>query len=166
MFFKRSKPDPESAVALGHYQAIVARARKPDWYVAGQVPDTVDGRFDMVALMLSLYTFRLEAIDTPAARRMIARVDEHFVEDMDASLRQIGIGDMVIGKHVGKTMSALGGRLGAYREAGLEDDDAMKTALQRNLYRGVETPPLDWALARVREEQSRLAALADAELLA
>ncbi len=165
MVFRRKQPDPESVAALGHYQRIVARARNADWYRAGQVPDTVDGRFDMVALMLALYTFRLEAIDTDLSRRMIARVDEHFVEDMDASLRQIGIGDMMIGKHVGKTMSALGGRLGAYRDAG-DDDAAMKAALDRNLYRAVDDAPLDWALARVRAEQARLAALPDRELLA
>lgn len=166
MFFKRKQPDPESVAALGHYQRIVERARRADWYLAGQVPDTVDGRFDMVVLMLAFYTFRLEGMDTPESRRMIARVDEHFVEDMDASLRQIGIGDMMIGKHVGKTMSALGGRLGAYRDAGMNDDDAMKSALDRNLYRHVEDAPLDWALTQVRTEQARLAALPDAELLA
>jgi cytochrome b pre-mRNA-processing protein 3 len=57
---------------------------------------------------------------------------------MDSQLREIGIGDMVVGKHVGKMMGALGGRIGAYRE-GLRAGE-FEAALVRNLYRGAEPP--------------------------
>jgi cytochrome b pre-mRNA-processing protein 3 len=114
------------------YAAIVAEAREPHWYQAGAVPDTVDGRFDMIAAVLSLVLIRLEADQAGAAPA--AHLAERFVSDMDAQLREIGIGDIVVGKHIGRMMGMLGGRLGAYRE-GLAAGD-LGPALVRNLYRG------------------------------
>ena len=114
------------------YTAIVARAREPHWYEAGGVPDTIDGRFDMVATVLSFVLLRLE--DDPAAAGPSAKLTERFVEDMDGQLREIGIGDIVVGKHIGKMMSMLGGRLGAYRDAATPG--VLDAALVRNLYRG------------------------------
>ena len=123
----------ETGLAL--YEAAVARAREPHWYLDGAVPDTVDGRFDMIAAVLSLVLLRLEA--DPAAAPLSAAATERFVDDMDGQIRQAGIGDIVVGKRIGRMMAMLGGRLGAYRDglaAGTLDD-----ALVRNLYRG-ETP--------------------------
>lgn len=138
--------------ALPLYEAVVARARQPHWYLKGQVPDTVDGRFDMIAAVLSFVLLRLEA--DPAAAVPSARVTERFVDDMDQQLRQIGIGDITVGKHIGRMMAMLGGRLGAYREALAGGD--LSAALIRNLYRG--NPPEEAALAHVR---NRLLALRD-----
>lgn len=132
------------------YAAIVARARAPHWYIDGQVPDTVDGRFDMVAAILSLVLLRLEG--DAAGAEPSARLTERFVSDMDGQLREIGIGDIVVGKHIGKMMSALGGRLGAYRE-GLAGDD-MEGAIMRNIYRGEAPQPA--AAAHVRGELTAL----------
>jgi cytochrome b pre-mRNA-processing protein 3 len=120
--------------ALPLYTAIVARAREPHWYEAG-VPDTVDGRFDMIATTLAFVLLRLE--DDPAAAEASARLTERFVDDMDGQLREIGIGDIIVGKHIGKMMGMLGGRLGAYRTALAEG--SLGPALVRNLWRG-ETP--------------------------
>lgn len=133
------------------YAAIVDRARRPHWYVEGGVPDTLDGRFDMVAAILSVVLLRLES--DPAATEPSARLTERFVTDMDGQLRELGIGDIVVGKHIGKMMSALGGRLGAYRE-GLSGN-GMDTAITRNIYRG-EAPEAG-ALAHVRAELTALA---------
>jgi len=120
--------------ALPLYTAIVARAREPHWFEAG-VPDTVDGRFDMIATVLAFVLLRLE--DDPEAAEASARLTERFVDDMDGQLREIGIGDIVVGKHIGKMMGMLGGRLGAYRTALAEG--GLGAALVRNLWRG-ETP--------------------------
>ena len=117
--------------ALPLYQAVVARARQPHWYLEGQVPDTVDGRFDMIAAVLATVLLRLEGDDT--AKIVSVELTERFVDDMDAQLREIGIGDIVVGKHVGRMMSMLGGRLSAFREGFAGDLDG---ALVRNLYRG------------------------------
>jgi cytochrome b pre-mRNA-processing protein 3 len=125
------RPEPAEAPL---YRAIVARARQPHWYLDGQVPDTVDGRFDMIAAVLSVVLIRMETL--PDAAGPSARLTERFVDDMDGQLRQIGIGDIVVGKHVGRMMAMLGGRLGAYRD-GLAAGD-LRPALLRNLYRAGE----------------------------
>ncbi|SDA33383.1 ubiquinol-cytochrome C chaperone family protein [Sphingomonas sp. NFR15] len=139
--------------ALPLYTAIVARGREPHWYVEGQVADTIDGRFDMIAGVLAFVLLRLE--DDPAGAETVARVTERFVEDMDGQLRQIGIGDIIVGKHIGKMMSMLGGRIGAYRDALAAGN--LDAALVRNLYRG-ETP----SEPGLRHVAARLYALRDA----
>ncbi|MEG8041071.1 ubiquinol-cytochrome C chaperone family protein [Sphingomonas sp. LR60] len=136
----------ERTAALPLYDAVVARARAPHWYLEGAVPDTLDGRFDMVAAVLAMVLLRLE--DDPDGAEPIAQLTERFVDDMDAQVRQIGFGDMVVGKHVGKMMGMLGGRLGAYRD-GLANG-GLDEALVRNLYRG--TAPETAAVAHVRGE--------------
>ena len=128
--FKRSADPKQTMLPL--YKAIVARGRAVHWYVEGKVPDTLDGRFDMIAAVLSLVLIRLEQVDK---RNESVWLTELFVDDMDGQLRQMGIGDVVVGKHIGRMMSALGGRLSAYREALTEDGD-LADALRRNLYRG------------------------------
>ncbi|KQM26625.1 MULTISPECIES: ubiquinol-cytochrome C chaperone family protein [unclassified Sphingomonas] len=140
----RREPPPRIATTL--YTAVVARGRMPHWYLAGGVPDTLDGRFDMIAAVLSMVMLRLEGEGAGAAPA--ASLAECFVDDMDGQLRQIGFGDMVVGKHIGRMMAALGGRLGAYRD-GLSDG-GFESALVRNLYRGVEPAPD--ALAHVAAE--------------
>jgi cytochrome b pre-mRNA-processing protein 3 len=114
------------------YDAVVARARDPFWYREGQVPDTLDGRFDMLAAMMAIVLIRLETEAGEEAKLNSVLLTELFVEDMDESLHQIGIGDYVVGKHVGKMMSALGGRLGAFRQAAQDRDFA--GPVRRNVF--------------------------------
>ncbi|MDO9488598.1 MAG: ubiquinol-cytochrome C chaperone family protein [Sphingomonadaceae bacterium] len=130
------------------YRAVVAVAREPRWYTAGAVPDTLDGRFDMVALALSLMLIRLEG--EAGARASTVGLTERFVEDMDGSLREIGVGDLVVGKRVGDMVGALEGRLGAYRGA-FAGVEPLADALARNLYRGAAPAPdvLAWTAAAV-----------------
>lgn len=126
------------------YDAIVARGRDPFWYREGGVPDTVDGRFDMIAALTALVLLRLEAEGAPG-RAPAAYVGELFVADMDSSLREIGIGDYVVGKHVGRMMGALGGRLAAFRAAAPDGD--LLPAVTRNIFH--ESPPSNAAAALV-----------------
>lgn len=125
------KTDPEKAALLPLYDQIVAKARAPHWYREGNVPDNLDGRFEMVAAILSLMLIRLEQDDGEA--RYGVYLTEIFVDDMDGQLREIGIGDMLVGKHIGKMMSALGGRLTAYRK-GLRCKAEMRAAIARNIF--------------------------------
>lgn len=134
------------------YGALVAKARHPHWYVEGGVADTIDGRFDMLAAILSIALLRLEALDAKAES---VALTELFVEDMDGQVRQIGFGDLVVGKQIGAMMSALGGRLGAYRE-GLAPGGDLRPALLRNLYR--DQHPGEAALAHVEGHLRRYAA--------
>lgn len=150
-------PNRARVATLPLYTAIVARARQPHWYEAGAVPDTVDGRFDMVAAVLTLVLLRLEI--APEGPEPSARLTERFVDDMDGQLREIGIGDIIVGKHIGRMMSMLGGRLGAYRD-GLAAGGDLEAALVRNVYRGVAPSPaaLAHVAAAFRELQAALAA--------
>jgi cytochrome b pre-mRNA-processing protein 3 len=145
------------------YAAIVATGRAPHWYVQGAVPDTIDGRFDMIAAILSLVLLRLE--NAPEANAPSTALAECFIDDMDGQLREIGIGDIVVGKHMGRMMGMIGGRLGAYR-AGLAGE-GLRAGLVRNLYRGAA--PSDAALTHVEAEllalRDRLAAMPTAAIL-
>lgn len=140
------------------YAAIVARGRDPSWYREGQVPDTIDGRFDMISSLLSLVLLRLEQ-EGEAARDSSVLLTEIFIDDMDATLRQIGIGDYVVGKHVGRMMSAVGGRLGAFRTA--RAAGSLRESVARNIFH--EAPPSDEALAFVSGGLERFAAALDAQ---
>lgn len=135
---------------LALYQAVVAIGRAPHWYIDGAVPDTKDGRFDMIAAVLTTVLLRLE--DEPAGAEPSARLTERFVEDMDGQLREEGIGDVVVGKHIGRMMAMLGGRLGAYRDGWAAGD--LAPALIRNLYRG--TSPGDAAVAHTAAALGKL----------
>ena len=148
------------------YAAVVAKARDPRWYARCAVPDTLDGRFDMVAAVLALVLLRLEG-EGEAGAAPAARLTELFVDDMDAQLRERGVGDVVVGKHVGRMGSALGGRLGAYRDALGEDGD-LPAALVRNLWRGAapDAAAVDEAAAGLRRVETGLAALPLDRLLA
>jgi len=138
------RPDRGTAPAL--YEAVVARGRDAHWYRAGKVPDSVDGRFDMIAAILSLVLLRLE--EAPEGVALGAMLAECFIEDMDGQLREIGIGDIVVGKHIGRMMGMLGGRLGAYR-TGLAEGN-LAAAIERNVYRGEAPDPA--ALAHLEKE--------------
>lgn len=138
------------------YRAVVALGRDPAWYREGRVPDTIDGRFDMIAAILALVLIRLEA-EGEAGRGPSVLLTEIFIDDMDGILRQIGIGDYVVGKHVGRMMSALGGRIAAFREAPFEG------AVRRNIFH--EAPASDEAVETVWVRLERFAeALRGAEL--
>ena len=125
--------DPRAAL-IPLYNSVVKEARQPVWYAEMGVPDTLDGRFDMVAAVLALVLMRMEAADDEG-RQPAALLTELFVDDMDGQLRQIGIGDVIVGKHIGNMMAAMGGRLGVYRDA-IGDGAELERALLRNLWRG------------------------------
>lgn len=157
--FKRlfsRQPDPRHQLAP-LYAAVVARGREPHWYLDGKVPDTQDGRFDMIAAVLSIVLLRLEKDDLAQEGVWLT---ELFVDDMEAQLRQLGVGDVVVGKHIGRMMSALGGRLSAYRPA-LDKEDGLADALARNLYRGEPVEPA--ALAHVEQGLQALASAVAAQ---
>lgn len=149
------KNDPAKTAMLPLYERIVAKARAPHWYQDGNVPDDLDGRFEMIAAMLSLVLIRLESDEAQADKGVF--LTEIFVDDMDGQLREIGIGDMLVGKHIGKMMAALGGRLTAYRE-GLANDAEMGGAISRNIFAGeaANDSAVDYLCKMLREESEGL----------
>ena len=126
----RREPDPKDTLRP-LWRQVVAIARDPAYYAQCGVADNVAGRFDMVCAVLAAVLLRMEREPAPAEPSV--RLTELFVEDMDGQLREFGVGDVIVGKRVGKLVSAMGGRLGAYR-AGLAGDDATLTeAVSRNV---------------------------------
>lgn len=119
-------------VAQGLYERIVAAARQERFYADWAVPDTVDGRFDMIALHVFLVLDRLkgEGADAEAFRQ---RLTDTFFRDMDRSLREMGVGDLSVGKKVRKMAEAFYGRVVAYAAA-LDDGAGLDDALRRNIF--------------------------------
>jgi cytochrome b pre-mRNA-processing protein 3 len=120
--------------ALRLYGSIVAQARRPVFFTDFGVPDTFDGRFELVALHGFLVLNRLKAAGAEAAALAQDLFDVMFL-DFDRSLREMGVGDLGVGRHIKTMAQGFYGRIGAY-EAGLQTEDAepLAEALRRNLY--------------------------------
>ena len=148
------------------YERVVTEARLPHWYVEGQVPDTIDGRFAVLATLLALTSVRLERGSEPAQRAGID-LTEQFIADMDGEIRQLGIGDPSIGKQVGGMVSALGGRVGAWRSA-VSGEEGWDDVMIRSLYRGRAPgqPAQAHSAAALRAYWDRLEPAGDAVLIA
>ncbi|MGB3845507.1 MAG: ubiquinol-cytochrome C chaperone family protein [Sphingopyxis sp.] len=161
-FFKPG-PDPREAMRP-LWDAVIAAARRPHWYVEGGVPDTLDGRFDMVSLTMALVLHRID--EDPAHALAGVQLTELFVSDMDGQMRQIGFGDMVVGKQIGRMVGALGGRLGAYRAP--DGSEELREALVRNLWRGKAPADahLDHVVAEIGALRRALTAMPVADLVA
>lgn len=155
--FRTRKDDRAPYRPLWH--RIVEIAREKPWYAQYGVADTLAGRFDAITLVLALVLLRMER--DPALMEASARLTELFVEDMDGQLRESGVGDPTVGKHMGKLISTLGGRIGALRTALPGGDAALVPVLERNvtLNEGADTTGL---AAAVRELAAQLDTL-DAE---
>jgi len=117
------------------YIALVEQSRKPFFYTICAVPDTLDGRFEIILLHVFL---KLKLLKAQGGQETLSRLLlECLFDDMDRNLREMGVGDMGVGKRV-KTMSkAAFGRLEAYTSA-YGSDDMLQEALKRNVYRGEE----------------------------
>ncbi len=154
LFAKREDPR-EDMRPLWH--RVVEISRQPGWYAQSGVADSVAGRFDMITAILSLVLIRME--QDAEDRTSPVFLTELFVEDMDGQLREAGIGDVVVGKHIGKLMSVLGGRLGAYRSAlqDVSNPTALADAAARNLTLVEGTDPAQVA-ATLRQFEQTLAA--------
>lgn len=120
------RPRPPEAVRAS-YIALLAQARHRFFFAEGGVPDTLDGRFETLVLHLFLLQDRLHT-EAPEFCRFLSEV---FFEDMDASLREIGVGDSGLHHKIKRMGKAYHGRLQAYAT---DDVEALKAALARNLY--------------------------------
>ncbi len=117
------------------YEAIVAQARQTELYSDLAVPDTLDGRFDMIILHNDAVMCHMQAGDEPDRVFAQGLIDELF-RDMDRSLREMGVGDMGVGKRVKKMATVYYGRASAYAEARADGDKSLATALMRNVFEG------------------------------
>ena len=135
MIFKFFRKDPNLEPAEALYSAVVEQARTPALYSDLGVPDTVEGRFEMVSLHAYLVLRGLKGAPDPASQVSQKLFDVMF-ENMDASLRELGVGDLSVGRKIRKMAENFFGRAGAY-EAGLKTGapaNALAGALARNIF--------------------------------
>ncbi len=144
---RKGKRHKRAGFAL--YGAAVAAAREPYLYELLGVPDTLDGRFDLIALHAFLLIHRLQVLPEPGPTLAQALFDAMF-SDMDINLREIGVSDLRIGKRVRAMWEALHGRAKVYAAAMQEADrGVLEAALARNVWRGAAPDGSAAALAGI-----------------
>ena len=130
----------ESTPAERLYATVVAQARLPAFYTSLGVPDSLDGRFELICLHCYLVLRRLRRDQDATAETAQQLVDLLF-EDMDHSLREMGAGDLGVGKRVKRMAEAFTGRIAAYDAAWSAGPAELAQALERNLYGTTTTDP-------------------------
>jgi cytochrome b pre-mRNA-processing protein 3 len=155
--FNRSPPAERRC-----YGSIVAAARHPAFYANWKVADTLDGRFDMISLHTYLILDRLKGAE-PRFRQ--ALVDEFF-RDMDRSLRELGVGDLSVGKKVRKMAEVFYGRVTAYDAALAGTEGQLVDAVARNVFPGEQDAPGAGPLAAYLKDQRDHLAAQDAGVIA
>ena len=142
--------NPRTSTIEALYGAIVAQARSPVFYLAYGIPDTVNGRLDLLMLHLGMVFERLSQ-GTEEAKAAGQAAFDRFCRDMDDHLREDGISDMKVPRQVRGVAAAFFGRHGAYISAlRAGDDAALQTALSRNVFQGAEAPSVHRLAAYMR----------------
>lgn len=162
--FRRRRFEREAFMLYG---AAVAAAREPLWYAELGVPDTLDGRFDMVSVFVFLLVDRARSEPVPEGPVLAQAVFDAMFADMDQNLREMGVGDLSVGKKVKVMWEAFNGRARVYAAAvESPEEGALAEALGRNVWRA-DPPPAEAArLAEaIRRQREDLASQSFAALV-
>src|ERR1700730_18921070 len=146
------------------YGMIVTQAREPLFYRDLGVPDSVTGRFDLLVLHLWMVLRRLKSIE-PGGAALSQALFDRFCEDMDANLREMGVGDLAVPKRMQAFGEAFYGRAEAYDLALTDSADALAQALSRNILSGGATEDAERLAAYAENAIAVLSGLDDATLL-
>ena len=130
--FARLTGEPMRGEAL--FDLVVSEARRPHWFVEGQVPDTVNGRFAVLAAILAVTMVRLEG-EGPGGEQASVALTERLVESLDTEIREMGVGDPTLGKQVRRLVGAVSGRVDRWRPL-LDSDESWSDEIRRSLYLG------------------------------
>lgn len=161
-------PRPDKIRAQHLYIALVEQARNPVFYTDLGVPDTLDGRFEMITLHMHLLLRRLQQgfERSPELREISRLLIETYFADMDQSLREMGVGDTGIARKVQKMSGGFYGRLEAYGMA-TEQPELWPEAMRRNVYGTCDTPEVEHIramIAYITASQKSLGALEDSAI--
>jgi cytochrome b pre-mRNA-processing protein 3 len=163
MIFHLFRRTPRNDSIASLYGTIVAQARAPAFYQNCGVPDTVNGRLEMIILHVVLLLGRLEGEPEPL-RRLGQHVFDAFCRDMDASLREMGVGDLAVPRQMRGIGGAFYDRQAAYRAAlAAADDRSLAAALARNVFRDRSEPDGARRLAAYVRLAARALAAQDAD---
>ncbi len=146
-FFKDKRKRKKTAQTM--YEGVVRSARQPVFYEDMAVPDTVDGRFEMISLHCYILVHRLSQSDEPDKKKLSQALFDSFFVNMERSLREMGIGDLAVPKHMKRMMQGFNGRARHYEDA-IMDKDKLKEALARNVF-GTITRPDDAILNQLAD---------------
>ena len=153
--FRRLTADPQRGATL--FEAITRAARRPHWYVEGEIADTIDGRFAVLATVAALVLVRLESEGARGDAASVA-VTERFVEVMESEHRELGLGDPTLGKTVRRLVGSLARRTALWRIA-VADPAEWIAATRGSLYkRGVAAEALDHSAEALKRLWARLTA--------
>ena len=146
MILSLFRKDPSREAAGPLFPAAVEQARRPVFYRDFAVADTVEGRFEMLSLHVWLVMRRLKGAQTG---RLSRQGLEAYFSNLDGALREMGVGDLVVGKKIRALGEAFYGRIGAYDRALGEGGNAesLAAALSRNIFEAIDAPTAP-ALAR------------------
>lgn len=151
--FRRLTAEPRRGSEV--FDCVTKLARQPHWYVEGEVPDTLDGRFAVLATLIALVLVRLEA-DGEQGDVVSVALTERFIEAMEAEHRELGIGDPTLGKTVRKLVGSLARRTDLWRAA-VNGEREWTDAVRDSLYKSA--PPadaLDHSATRLKQLSARL----------
>ena len=153
LLFRRLTAEP--ARGAGLFAAVTAEARRPGWYVDGQVADSLDGRFAVLATICALVLVRLEREGIEGDTASVA-LTERFIEVMESEHRELGIGDPGLGKQVRKLVGALSVRTDKWREAVAGSRD-WNEVTRESIYRGAGSDEaVAYSAAALRDWADRL----------
>jgi cytochrome b pre-mRNA-processing protein 3 len=131
--FTRFKNNPVQHAAERAYRRVVEQARRPGFFTDGGIPDTIDGRFELICLHAFLYLHRMKA-GQPQATTLGQRFFDTMFADFDRALREMGTGDLSVGREIRRMAEGFYGRVAAYERGLAADDAALQAALARNLF--------------------------------
>ncbi|PZU22441.1 MAG: ubiquinol-cytochrome C chaperone [Shinella sp.] len=150
-----SKRNNNGKILERQYEALTTAARQPRFYSAMGVPDTVMGRLEMISLVMILF-FRRTRFSGASGQELAQEIIDAFFQDIDHSIRELGVGDPSVPKRMKKLAGRYYGRLEAYASAlDAGDREALAAALRRNIHPEVDNAPsmtalADWAMLAER----------------
>jgi cytochrome b pre-mRNA-processing protein 3 len=137
-FFNKRQDSSEIKI---FYDNVVSLARNEDLYIKGGVPDTIDGRFELIILHCHLFIKKLISLGNEE-KLFSQNLINYMITDFDRSLREIGVGDLSVGKKIKFMVSAYYGRANAYDRAIKDHNKTLGDVLKKNLY-GTIKPKTD-----------------------
>lgn len=161
------RPRPAREAGRRLYADVVRQARRPEFYEAFGVPDTVEGRFELYSLHVVLLLERLKG-QGPMAAEVAQSLFDTYVKALDDALREMGVGDLSVGKKMRKLGEAFYGRVKSYEGAlaRLPDETELTAVIGRTVYADAADPPSPAMVAYVLRQREALSAQSPAQLAA
>ncbi|MEO1241827.1 MAG: ubiquinol-cytochrome C chaperone family protein [Pseudomonadota bacterium] len=139
MIMSLFRKDPAIDAGEALYASAVEQARSAPLYVEIGVPDTVEGRFEMITLHVYLVLRCLKG-DEPGAKKVGQKLFDAMFQNMDDSLRELGVGDLSVGKKIRKLAENFYGRVASYEDALQSEEDNLAQSLGRNVFLDPDAP--------------------------